>query len=150
MKPLLVLIVAFVVASFGTRIYGATYNFACAGGMAMSVMLLFTAMAHFAFTKGMSMMMPKFIPFKKGFVFFTGIVEIIAAIGLQIPQLKIVTAWLLMPFFILILPANIYAAANNVDYRKGSFEGKGLSYLWFRIPLQIFFIVWVYFFSLWM
>lgn len=37
----------------------------------------------------------------------------------------------------LILPANIYAAMNNVDHEKASVAGKGMNYLWFRIPLQI-------------
>jgi hypothetical protein len=30
----------------------------------------------------------------------------------------------------MILPANINAAINKVDYQKGTADGKGLSYLW--------------------
>ena len=90
-------------------------------------------------------MMPGFIPFKKGLVYFTGIVEIAAAIGLLIPGLKVLTAWLLILFFIVLLPANINAAIHHVDYQKGSFEGNGTNYLWFRVPLQLLFILWVYF-----
>jgi hypothetical protein len=45
----------------------------------------------------------------------------------------------------LILPANIKEAIDHVDYQNATFEGKGLSYLWFRIPLQLLFIAWTYF-----
>jgi len=50
--------------------------------------------------------------------------------------------------FILILPANVYAAINKIDYEKGNYSGNGLKYLWFRIPLQIFFIEWVWYFGI--
>ena len=92
----------------------------------------------------MAMMMPDFIPYKFELVYFTGIIEIAAAIGLLIPKLKVITAWLLIAFFILLLPANINAAINHIDYEKGTFDGDGVGYLWFRVPLQILFIVWTY------
>ena len=77
-------------------------------------------------------------------VYFTGFIEIFAAIGLQIPSVRVLTAWLLILFFVLLLPANINAAIKHVDYQKGTFEGSGTNYLWFRVPLQILFIVWTY------
>ena len=68
----------------------------------MSVMLLFTAIGHFAFPRGMMMMLPPFISFRLALVYITGIIEIMAAIGLQIPNLRNLTAVLLIIFFILI------------------------------------------------
>jgi uncharacterized membrane protein len=144
MKPLIVLISAFALSLLSTKIFLGDFDFALSGRIAMSVMLLFTAVAHFAFTKGMSMMLPKFIPFKTGIVYLTGVIEIAAAVGILIPNLRVVTAWLLIAFFILILPANIYAAQNKVNYQKGTTDGNGPAYLWFRIPLQILFIAWTY------
>lgn len=111
----------------------------------MSVMLAFTSIAHFVFPKGMAMMIPNFIPFKKELVYFTGITALAAAIGLLIPNLRSLTAWSLILFFVLILPANINAAIRHIDYQKGTFAGAGTNYLWFRVPLQILFILWVYF-----
>ena len=110
----------------------------------MSMMLVFTAIGHFAFTKGMSMMIPKFIPLKESFVYLTGIFELLLAIGLLIPKLKVLSGWSLILFLLLMLPANIYASFNNVNYQKGTLDGNGLVYLWFRIPLQILFIIWAY------
>lgn len=144
MKPLIVLLSVFAVSLLTTKFVRGNFELALSERIAMSAMLVFTAVAHFSFTKGMAMMLPDFIPFKTETVYLTGIIEISAAIGLFIPSFRIVTAWLLIAFFILILPANIYATIKHIDYQKGTFDGNGLAYLWFRVPLQILFIVWTY------
>ena len=144
MKPLIVLLSAFVIAIVTIKIICNNYDFALSGRIAMSAMLVFTAIAHVAFTKGMARMLPGFIPYKTIIVYLTGIIEIAAAIGLLIPGIKVLTAWLLISFFILILPANVYAAIKRFDYQKETTGGNGPAYLWFRIPLQVFFIIWVY------
>lgn len=144
MKPLLVLLLTFLIAVTITRLISGQYETALSGRIAISVMLIFTGSAHFFFTDGMTMMVPDLIPFKKGLVYLTGIIEILAAIGLLIPSISILTGWLLIIFFILLLPANINAAQRHIDYQKGTTDGSGLNYLWFRVPLQIFFILWVY------
>ncbi len=144
MKPLIVLLIVFAVSVVVIKLTNHKYNFPLSARIAMSVMLVFTAMGHFMFTKGMVMMIPEFIPFKTGMVYLTGVIEIAAAIGLLIPGLRVLTAWLLILFFLLLLPANINAAMKHLDIEKGTFNGSGLNYLWFRIPLQLFFIVWTY------
>lgn len=144
MKPLIVLLITFTISIFIIRIIKKEYDIALPARIAMSTMLVFTAIGHFAFTKGMSMMIPKFIPFKENFVYLTGIFEILLAIGLLIPKLNIISGWALIIFLLLMLPANIYASVNNVNYQKGTFDGNGLAYLWFRIPLQFLFIIWTY------
>lgn len=145
MKPLIVLLSVFVTSIFVTKLFRDNFEFALAGRIALSAMLAFTAVAHFVFTKGMAMMLPDFIPYKTETVYITGVIEIVAAVGLIIPSFRVITAWLLVAFFMLILPANIYAAIRLIDYQKGSFTGSGPVYLWFRIPLQILFILWTYF-----
>ncbi|MEO7768027.1 MAG: hypothetical protein ABIS01_11395 [Ferruginibacter sp.] len=144
MKPLFVLLIAFILAVFSIKIFYHDYELALSAKIAMSVMLVFTAIAHFAFTKGMAMMIPGFIPFKKQLVYLTGIFEIAAAVGLLVPRLSLLTAWWLIVFFLCLLPANIYAAIKHLNYQKASYDGNGINYLWFRVPLQVFFIAWVY------
>lgn len=144
MKPLVVLLTAFVIAVFVIKIMNDVYNIALSARIAMAVMLVFTAIGHFAFTKGMIMMVPDFVPFKKEVVYLTGFIEIAAAVGLLIPGLRMVTGWLLILFFLLLLPANIKAAIEQIDYQKGTLGGPGMGYLWFRVPLQILFMVWTY------
>ncbi|GGX29332.1 DoxX family protein [Aquimarina muelleri] len=144
MKPLIVLIVSFAISFFILKLVKKEYDFALSARIAMSIMLVFTAIGHFIFTKGMSMMIPNIIPFKENFVYLTGLFEILLAIGLLIPKLKDISGWTLVIFLLLMLPANIYSSINTINYQKGTFDGHGVNYLWFRIPLQIFFIVWTY------
>lgn len=148
MIPLFILLGAFVVSSFIIRYFTKAMDHQLAGRVAMSVMLLFTATGHFAFPEGMALMIPDFIPYKREVVFITGIIEIAAAIGLLIPRLQVLTAWLLILFFLFVLPANIHAATRNIDYQTGTNTGYGVAYLWFRVPLQLFFILWTYFFAI--
>jgi uncharacterized membrane protein len=144
MEPLIVLLIVFALSVVVVKLTTHKNDISLSARIAMSAMLLFTAMGHFIFTKGMTMMIPDFIPFKTGMVYLTGVIEIIAAIGLLIPGVRVLTAWLLILFFLLLLPANIKASIEQVNIEKGTFDGSGLNYLWFRIPLQIFFIVWTY------
>ncbi|OEJ99837.1 DoxX family protein [Roseivirga misakiensis] len=144
MKPLVVLLASFVLTIFVMKMVSNEYNFAFSARLALSIMLCFTAIGHFVYTKGMSMMIPQFIPFKTDLVYLTGVFEILLAIGLLIPKLRVISGWALIIFLVLMLPANIYASVHKIDFQKGSFDGHGISYLWFRIPLQLLFIAWAY------
>lgn len=148
MKPLFVLLGVFIICLIVNKVSGNDFAFFLSGKIAMSAMLLFTAIGHFAFTKGMALMIPGFIPFKKQLVYLTGIIEAGAAICLLIYSLQMITAWFLIIFFIMLLPANIFAAVKHVDYQKGTYEGPGINYLWLRVPLQILLIVWINWFAL--
>ena len=148
MKPLLVLLGSFFFALILTRFIQKEFNVLLSAKIAMSIMLCFTAIGHFAFTKGMTLMLPSFIPWREPIIYLTGVLEILLAIGLLIPKYSACSAYLLIGFFVLMLPANIYASIHKINYQTGTFDGPGLAYLWFRIPLQIVFIVWTYFSSL--
>jgi uncharacterized membrane protein len=145
MKPLIVLLSVFVLSLFTGRLIQGGYDVPAAGRIAMSAMLLLTAIGHFRFTKGMTMMIPDAIPYKTAIVYSTGLLEVAAAICLLIPATQTVTAIFLVCFFIILLPANIYAAMHRINYEKGTVDGPGMNYLWFRIPLQVLFIVWIWF-----
>ncbi len=144
MKPLFVLMISFLISLIILKITQHKYNFLLSGRIAMACMLGFTAIGHFVFVKGMTMMIPEFIPYKTFLIYVTGILELLFAIGLISKNYSLVTGYIIILFFIFLLPANIYAAHYNIDYQKGTFDGPGLIYLWFRIPLQILFIVWTY------
>lgn len=148
MKPLIVLLAVFAVTVFAIKLITHSYDVPFAGRIAMCAMLIFSAIGHFAFTKGMALMIPEFIPYKTELVYLSGVSEITMGIGLLFPGTRVYAAWITIIFFLLILPANIKAAIENLDIQKGTFDGPGLTYLWFRIPLQVFFIAWTYFSSI--
>lgn len=148
MKPLIVLLVISILSVVALKFTTGNFNFLYAGRIGMSVMLLFTALGHFMYPEGMALMIPDFLPFKMEWIYLTAGIEILAAIGLQIPQLRGLTGGLLIVFFVLVLPANIKAAIDHLDYQNASYTGMGTVYLWFRVPLQMAFIAWVYLTSL--
>lgn len=144
----IVLIVVFIVSLVTLKMRRKEYHVALAGRIAMSAMLVVAFIGRFKFPDGIAMMLPDFIPYRLEMVYLTGFLELLAAIGLLIPRFQRLTARLIILFFIMILPANIYGAVHHVNIETASFDGPGVAYLWFRIPLQLFFIAWVYLFAL--
>ena len=89
-------------------------------------------------------MIPDFLPARKLLLYLTGALEVVFALGLLSRKYAKTTGWLLIAFLLLVLPANINAAMQGLNYQTGALDGPGINYLWFRIPLQLFFIVWIY------
>ena len=148
MLLLIVLIAAFLLSLVTLRIIKKDWRFPLAGRIAMGAMLLLTGVGHFIFPEGMALMLPDFIPFKMAIIYVTGVIEMAAAIGLLIPRLQKLTAWLLIIFLVSIFPSNIYAVIHHVNLQTATYDGSGLDYLWFRIPLQLLLIGWVYYFGI--
>lgn len=144
MKPEIILIAVTLIALLIDRLRKRIYNAARAARAGMAAMLVMTGLGHFMFTKGMAMMLPAFVPAPEAMVYLTGLLEFAAAAGILRERSKKATGWLLIAFFVLITPANIYAALHHVDLQTGTYTGSGPEYLWYRIPLQLFFIGWVY------
>lgn len=147
MKVLIILFIAFIAASAICRIVSGSWELATSGNIAMCLMLCFTALGHFKFAQGMAAMLPDGVPFRKGLVYFTGYAEIAMGVALLFPLLRHAVGILLIVFFVLVLPANIYAAVRHINYETGELDGKGVGYLWIRVPMQVVFIVWVLYFS---
>lgn len=90
----------------------------------------------------MAAMLPAFVPNRVAIIIVTGILELLAAIGVWIPRIKRITGLCIMLMLTGFLPANIYSAINRVDF--GGHES-GPVYLLVRIPFQIFVIWWAYY-----
>lgn len=146
MAPLIFLLVTFVVIALADRyLLGRRIGLSMAGRIAMGVMLLVTGIAHFTATDTMVEMMPDVLPAKRELVYFTGICELLAIPGLIWERTRRLAAVLLIAFFIAVLPANVIGSLKQVQ--MGGME-YGTAYLLFRIPLQIFFIWWTWYFAL--
>jgi uncharacterized membrane protein len=111
------------------------------GRASMAVMLVMTGVSHFTNTAEMIEIMPDPVPAKRELVYFTGVCELLAAVGLLWDRTARLTAIMLIVFFILVLPANIAGSLKAVDFGGMNY---GPLYLLFRVPLQIFFIWWVW------
>lgn len=115
------------------------------GRASMAVMLIFTGISHFTSTDAMVAMMPDVVPAKRELIYFTGVCELAAAVGLIWDKTARLASILLIIFFVLVLPANIAGSLRSVNL--GGME-YGPLYLLFRVPLQMFFIWWVWYFGL--
>jgi uncharacterized membrane protein len=93
-------------------------NWAAATRIGLAVMFSFTAAAHFnSMRPDMIAMVPPFVPNPEFMVTFTGICEILGAIGLLVPRTRRIAAAALIVFLLAVLPANIYAAQTGVTFR---------------------------------
>jgi uncharacterized membrane protein len=109
----------------------------------MAVMLLFTATAHFVPASvtvmpnhaDLARMVPPFLPFADALVYVTGVLEFLAAAGLVLTATRWPAALGLAALFVMLLPANIYAATADV-----AFNGEPATPLWQRIPEQVLYI----------
>lgn len=142
--PEIILPIVFFISLAVINIKNKELQYARSARIAMATMLLFTGSAHFYFDQGMAMMLPDFVPHRIFVVYVTGFLEILAAVGMLLSKYQRLTGWVVILFFIAILPSNIYSAIRQVDMETATYNGQGLSYLWYRIPLQLFFISWVY------
>lgn len=151
MKLLTILFATFILALLGTKISQGDWNFLFSGNLGMAVFIIFTGLAHFKFQKGMAMMIPDFIPGKLFWVYFTGIIEIAAGIGLMIPSIRELTAYLLLVFYILVFIANIQSSKKKINIFKADYTGPGMGYLYKeRIPMQIILIAWTWYFGIYL
>lgn len=148
MKPLIVLLAASGVAACIAKGFTGNWSLILAGNIGMCAMLLLTALGHFKFTRGMVNMIPGGIPYKKQLVYVTGIAEMAIGLALLSPAVRCWAGAAMIFLLCAMLPANIYAARNHINYETGAFDGPGPGYLWFRIPLQLFFIAWISYFAL--
>ncbi len=146
MAPLIFLLGSFVLLySIDRLTLGRRLGLSFIGRASMAVMLIVTGVSHFTNTAEMAAMMPDFMPAKRELVYFTGVCELAAVVGLLWDRTARLASILLIVFFVLVLPANIAGSLKSVNF--GGME-YGPWYLLFRVPLQIFLIWWVWYFGL--
>ncbi|MEV6215654.1 hypothetical protein [Nocardia sp. NPDC051833] len=119
----------------------ATWRVCAAHGLAF--MLVATGTAHFVPDSVTVMpshddlvaMVPSAVPFPHAMVYLTGVLELLGALGLIIASTRAVTGIAVAVLFVLLLPANVYAALEDIPL-----NGEPPTPLWFRIPEQLVFL----------
>jgi len=140
----LVLLIALValrgLGALGVRRFA---NWPAAAAHALAIMLFMTGSAHFV-PAGVTLMpnhadmvamVPPAVPFPSAMVYITGVLEFLGALGLIIVRTRRAAGYCLTLLFVVMLPANIYAATANIP-----FAGEPPTPLWQRIPEQILYI----------
>ena len=137
MVPLIVLVVVILVARAAGQLgVPGVWDWAAATRVGLAVMFFFTAAAHFnSMRPDLIAMVPPFVPNPGLMVTFTGICEILGAIGLLVPRTRRIAALALILLLLAVLPANIYAVQAGVTLR-----GAPPTPMIPRIALQLVFI----------
>jgi uncharacterized membrane protein len=137
MIVIIVLVVGILIArGIGLLGVGRLNSWVAAVRVGLALMLLFTAASHFTSMRhDLARMIPDFVPYPMAFVYFTGVCEVLGAIGLLVSRVRPIAGLALIVFFFLVLPANIHAAMSGVTLR-----GEPATPLILRIPMQLLFI----------
>lgn len=114
------------------------------GRIGIALVFAFTGIGHFIKTEAMSQMLPAWTPMRTPLIYITGVFELFAGMAVLIPLISRPVGMMLCVFLIVILPSNIYAAYQRVDFGG---HGFGPMYLLVRVPVQLFLIGWVCWFT---
>ena len=106
----------------------------------ISLFLLATGSAHFLAAERMMLMLPGWLPARTEIIFATGVLEVVLALALWIPQWRRRSGIAIALMLIAFLPANIYAALNSVPFGGNQM---GPAYLYVRLPYQAALILWI-------
>ena len=118
-------------------------NLKSLGSWFFAVFFFYAGLMHFVQEESFTAIMPPFIPFPKLIVWTTGLMELVFAILLILPRYRKLAGFLLAPFLLAVLPANIHMAMNNIPFGEMSATP---TTLWLRVALQfplILLILWV-------
>src|SRR5215204_1114101 len=108
MAPLIFLVATFVLLYLLDRfVLGRRLGLSFIGRASMAVMLIITGISHFTSTDDMVAMMPDFMPAKRELIYFTGVCELAAVVGLLWEKTARLASILLSVFFVLVVGASI-------------------------------------------
>ena len=105
----------------------------------IGIVFIVARIGHFVMTEAMVKMFFDFVPFKLELVLISGVFELVlGAMLIRGTQFDKQLGIALFVFLVLALPLNIKAAFN-----ESGLGAKGPNYLYFRIPLQLFWMAWI-------
>lgn len=103
--------------------------------------LLFAAsgVGHFAFADAYARAIPEWLPNAAFLVSVSGVLELLGALGLLVPAVRVFAGWCLLALLVAVFPANIQIL-STVRATGGPLWMETL--LWIRLPLQ-FALIWL-------
>jgi len=108
----------------------------------LAAFMAYAGYSHFKIPKFFLKITPPWVPFPETVNIIVGIVEILLAIGLIIPETRWYAAWGMIALLIAVFPANVY------HYTSGGAGTKvPKKFLIWRLPFQLVFLAWAYWFT---
>lgn len=108
----------------------------------LGMAFVFVGILHFVRPAGFLSIMPSWIPVHSFWVYASGVVEIAGGLGLFVPRYRKVAGWTLFILLIVVFPANINMAVNEIQLPGR--DPMPVWAMWARLPLQfvLLFLVW--------
>jgi len=106
------------------------------------IALALAGLNHFIHPDGYIRIVPPYLPSPVALVELSGIAEIVLGILMLIPRTVRLAAWGSIALLIAVFPANIHMALH-----PELFPGIPPFLLWLRLPFQILFIAWAYYYT---
>lgn len=140
MAPLFVMLAGWLVARAigATGVWSTADSWSGALRIGLAAMFVFTAASHFhpRTRPDLIRMVPTSLPAPTVLVTATGVLELLGAIGLLVPQALPAAAYGLIALLVAMVPANVRAAREEL-----TIAGRRATPLVWRLPLQLFWIV---------
>lgn len=105
----------------------------------IALFFIIGGIAHFVVADFFMMAMPDYIGYHKQIVVISGVFEILGAIGILIPQTRLLAGYGLIALIIAVFPANINMALHPEKY-----QDLPELLLYIRLPFQFLFIWFVW------
>ncbi|MFT6247033.1 MAG: putative membrane protein [Cognaticolwellia sp.] len=107
--------------------------------LVIALFFLTGGIAHFVIADFFIKAMPDYLGYHKELVLISGVLEILGAIGILIPQTRLLVGYGVIALIIAIYPANIHMALHPEKYTNIS-----TLLLYIRLPCQFLFVWFVW------
>lgn len=111
----------------------------------LALAMISIGVLHFVQPKPFVRIVPKFLPAPLALVYISGFFEILGGVGLLVPATRAYAAWGLIALYVAVFPANVYMLTHNVSLNPKKPIPRWA--LWLRLPFQLVFIAWAYWFT---
>jgi uncharacterized membrane protein len=101
---------------------------------------------HFTNTATYVRLMPPHVPYHRGLVYVSGIVETALGLLLLVPRTQRLAAWCLIPTLVAIFPANVNGAVTAGTDHPAMLD-VSVELAWLRLPVQIVLVAWAYWYT---
>jgi uncharacterized membrane protein len=110
----------------------------------LTVVMVLQGLNHLVNPAPFVAMMPAELPWHLALVYISGVAEIAGGLGLILPATRRAAAWGLILLYLAVFPANVNMALHDIPL-----DGHDLPAwaLWGRLPLQVLFIAWAYWYT---
>ncbi|NRB36874.1 MAG: DoxX family protein [Pseudomonadales bacterium] len=107
--------------------------------LVITLFFLIGGISHFVVADFFILAMPDYLAYHKELVIISGVFEILGAIGILIPQTRLLAGYGLIALIVAVYPANI-----NMALHPEKFKELSELFLYIRLPFQFLFIWFVW------